>query len=215
MSYLARVKKKDYENLSATNIQKVIMLLEQEKPITKKEACQILNISYNTARLNKILDEFDEREKYVAKRKATNKGKRAATYEITEAITNYLRGDSISEIATGLYRSAGFVRAILDKVGVPQRPASAEERTGPCMIPESCVSKEFSEGEKVWSATYHAPAIIDAEAEVENKYESKGYRVYILEKSEEAVGGFYAYQLACELGKLSHLEKYGVDLNKI
>jgi len=109
------VKKKDYENLSATNIQKVIMLLEQEKPITKKEACQILNISYNTARLNKILDEFDEREKYVAKRKATNKGKRAATYEITEAITNYLRGDSISEIATGLYRSAGFVRAILDK----------------------------------------------------------------------------------------------------
>jgi hypothetical protein len=83
------------------------------------------------------------------------------------------------------------------------------------MIPESCVSKEFSEGEKVWSATYHAPAIIDAEAEVESKYESKGYRVYILEKSEEAVGGFYAYQLACELGKLSHLEKYGVDLNKI
>ena len=50
---------------------------------------------------------------------------------------------------------------------------------------------------------------------MKNKYESKGYRVYILEKSEETVGGFYAYQLACELGKLSHLEKYGVDLNKI
>ena len=209
------MKKRAYENLSAANIQKVIELLGQEKPITKKEACEVLSISYNTARLNKIIDEFQEREKYVAKRKATNKGKRAATYEITEAITNYLQGESISEIATGLYRSAGFVRSILDKVGVPQRPASAEERTGPCMIPESCVSKEFSEGEKVWSATYHAPAIIDSETEVENKYESKGYRVYILEKSEETVGGFYAYQLACELGKLSHLEKYGVDLNKI
>ena len=73
MSYLARVKKKDYENLSATNIQKVIMLLEQEKPITKKEACQILNISYNTARLNKILDEFDERERAL---KAFNKRKK-------------------------------------------------------------------------------------------------------------------------------------------
>jgi len=210
------VKKKDYENLSATNIQKVIMLLEQEKPITKKEACQILNISYNTARLNKILDEFDEREKYVAKRKATNKGKRATTYEITEAVTNYLRGESISKIATGLYRSAGFVRAILDKVGVPQRPASAEERAGPCMIPENCVADSFSSGEKVWSAGYHAPAIVDEEVKVKNKYESKGYRVYILERTEDdTVGGFYAFVLACELGKLSHLEEYGVNLSKI
>jgi hypothetical protein len=192
------------------------MLLEQENPITKKEACQILNISYNTPRLNKILDEFDEREKYVAKRKATNKGKRAAEYEITEAITNYLQGESISEIATGLYRSAGFVRSILDRVGVPQRPASAEDRAGPCMIPENCVADSFNSGEKVWSAKYHAPAIVETEVEVKTQYESKGYRVYVLEKTEDGiVGGFYAFVLACELGKLSHLEEYGVNLNKI
>lgn len=189
--------------------------MDQEKPITKKEACQILSISYNTTRLNKIIAEFQERETYVAKRKATNKGKRAAGYEITEAITNYLQGESISEIATGLYRSAGFVRSILDRVGVPQRPASAEERTGPCILPENCVAESFNSGEKVWSARYHAPAIVDQEIEVNNKYESNGYRVYILEKTEGAVGGFYAYVLACELGKLSHLEEYGVNLNKI
>lgn len=213
---MSKVKKRSYENLSAANIQKVIMLLEQENPITKKEACQILNISYNTPRLNKILDEFDEREKYVAKRKATNKGKRAAEYEITEAITNYLQGESISEIATGLYRSAGFVRSILDRVGVPQRPASAEDRAGPCMIPENCVADSFNSGEKVWSAKYHAPAIVETEVEVKTQYESKGYRVYVLEKTEDdIVGGFYAFVLACELGKLSHLEEYGVNLNKI
>ena len=189
--------------------------MDQEKPITKKEACQILSISYNTTRLNKIIAEFQERETYVAKRKATNKGKRAAGYEITEAITNYLQGESISEIATGLYRSAGFVRSILDRVGVPQRPASAEERAGPCILPENCVAESFNSGEKVWSARYHAPAIVDQEIEVNNKYESNGYRVYILEKTEGAVGGFYAYVLACELGKLSHLEEYGVNLNKI
>ena len=175
-----------------------------------------MNISYNTPRLNKILDEFDEREKYVAKRKATNKGKRAAEYEITEAITNYLQGESISEIATGLYRSAGFVRSILDRVGVPQRPASAEDRAGPCMIPENCVADSFNSGEKVWSAKYHAPAIVETEVEVKTQYESKGYRVYILERTEDdIVGGFYAFVLACELGKLSHLEEYGVNLNKI
>jgi hypothetical protein len=212
---LPKVKKRAYENLSTENIQKVIKLLDQEKPITKKEACQILSISYNTTRLNKIIVEFQERETYVAKRKATNKGKRAAGYEITEAITNYLQGESISEIATGLYRSSGFVRSILDRVGVPQRPASAEERAGPCILPENCVAESFNSGEKVWSARYHAPAIVDQEIEVNNKYESNGYRVYILEKTEGAVGGFYAYVLACELGKLSHLEEYGVNLNKI
>ena len=210
------MKKRAYENLSAANIQKVIELLRQEKPITKKEACEVLSISYNTTRLNKIIAEFEERQEYVAKRKATNKGKRAAGYEITEAITNYLQGESISEIATGLYRSSGFVRSILDRVGVPQRPASVEERAGPCMIPENCVAESFNSGEKVWSARYHAPAIVEAEVEVKEQYESKGYRVYILQKTEDnTVGGFYAFVLACELGKLSHLEEYGVNLNKI
>ena len=213
---MARVKKKDYENLTAVNIEKVLGLLSKtEKPITKKEACEILNISYNTTRLNKIIVEYQERKAYVADRKATNKGKRAASYEITEAITSYLQGASVSEIAAGLYRSSGFVRAILDRVGVPQRPVSVEERTAPSIIPDSCVSAEFLAGEKVWSAAYHAPAIVDEEVEVKNKYESKGYRVYILEKSEETVGGFYAYVLACELGRLSHLEEYGVNLSKI
>jgi len=218
----------------------VIGLLSQEKAITKKEACEILNISYNTTRLNKIITEFQERKEYVAKRKATNKGKKAQAYEITEAITNYLQGESISEIAAGLYRSAGFVRsildrvgvpheiaaglyrssgfvrAILDRVGVPQRPASQEERVQPSIIPENCVADTFNPGEKVWSAKYHAPAIVDAEITVKNNYESKGYRVYILENTEnDTVGGYYAFVLACELGKLSHLEEYGVNLNKI
>ena len=127
-----------------------------------------------------------------------------------------MQGESISEIATGLYRSAGFVRSILDRVGVPQRPASAEERAGPCMIPENCVADTFNPGEKVWSAKYHAPAIVDAEVEVKEQYESRGYRVYILENTEnDTVGGYYAFVLACELGKLSHLEEYGVNLSKI
>ena len=194
----------------------MIGLLSQEKAITKKEACEILNISYNTTRLNKIITEFQERKEYIAKRKATNKGKKAQTYEITEAITNYLQGESISEIAAGLYRSSGFVRAILDRVGVPQRPASQEERVQPSIIPENCVADTFNPGEKVWSAKYHAPAIVDAEITVKNNYESKGYRVYILENTEnDTVGGYYAFVLACELGKLSHLEEYGVNLNKI
>ena len=45
------VKKKSHEKLDSANIQRVIDLLEQDEPITKKEACEMLNIRYNTTRL--------------------------------------------------------------------------------------------------------------------------------------------------------------------
>ena len=51
-----RIKK--HENLTKANIAKVIDLLEAEKPITKKEACSILNITYNTTRLGNIITEY-------------------------------------------------------------------------------------------------------------------------------------------------------------
>ena len=51
-----RIKK--HENLTKANIAKVIDLLEAEKPITKKEACGILNITYNTTRLGNIITEY-------------------------------------------------------------------------------------------------------------------------------------------------------------
>ena len=79
------MKKKEYEKLTPSNIQHVIELLSKERPITKKEACEILNISYNTTRLNKIIDEFTERNEYRAKRKAQLKGSRATKEEIKEA----------------------------------------------------------------------------------------------------------------------------------
>ena len=149
-----------------------------------------------------------------------NKGKKAQPHEIQAAIMSYLQGENVSEIAKSLYRSAGFVKSILERIGVPQRPPSVEERNQSAFLPDSCVAEEFIPDEKVWSAKYHSPAIIDKEVEVENKYESKGYSVYILEKTEgvEAellIGGFYAYALACELGKLTHLEQYGVNLKRI
>ena len=72
-----RIKKKDHENLSDINIQKVIGLLNGTYPISKKEACGILNITYNTTRLQRIIDEFEETQTYREKRKAQNKGKAA------------------------------------------------------------------------------------------------------------------------------------------
>jgi hypothetical protein len=125
----------------------------------------------------------------------------------------------VSEIAQGLYRSSGFVKGILDRVGVPTRPAAVEDRKGYAFLPDKCVSQEFSSGETVWSAFYHAPAVVEKEAhemDYVKKYSSKCYYIYVWENTEELVrGGYYAASLACDLGKLTHLEEYGINLEKI
>jgi len=236
------VKKKEHENLSKENIKRVLSLLsptDGSKSISKKEACEMLNISYNTTRLDKIIEEFREREQYIAKRKASNRGKPASNTEIAEAVTSYLQGSSISVIAKSLYRSPAFIKNILDKVGVPERPSNKEGKLEYDYIPEECASENFKKGEIVWSARYHSVARIEEEltqeyqarhrgmgtTDYEKKYGTKCYSVYIMKEmhvdSSDSFfprvesGGFHAYALAYDLGKLEHLKQYGVDLTRL
>jgi hypothetical protein len=223
---VARVKKKEHENLSESNLQKVISLLEPtdttKKPITKKDACGLLNISYNTTRLAKIIAEFKEKQAYIAEQKAKRRGKSATDYEIQQAVEDYLNGDNYATIAKRLFRSSGFVKGIIERVGVPQRPASHVVGE-PDYLPDSCISDEFQKGEIVWSAKYHRPAKIDAEVESKGDHLGRVYRIYILESVEDpgpwfghvTKGGYYAYQPAYDLGKLEHLQKYGVSFDRI
>ena len=228
-----RLKKKDHENLSDTNIRKVIELLSGQAPISKKEACSILNIAYNTTRLQRIIDDFEETQAYRNKRKLQNKGKAATKDEVADAITRFLSGDPISEIASGLYRSSGFIKAIIERVGVPQKQEGIYD-----YLPEECVAEDFAHGEIVWSAKYHGPAIIKHELSIdyqaekpglkdvnyEKKYGSKAYDIWVIEKIDDDYsdrwttatgGGFNATALAYDLGKLDHLKEYGVDLSRI
>ena len=144
---VTRVKKKSYENLSKANIEKVIALLNPNtsapasgststdsstlKPITKKEACDILNIAYNTSRLSKIIEDYDEQKAYVKKRKAGLRGRPASDAEIAEACTSFLGGHTISDISKRLFRAPAFIRSLLERVGVPARPNNKEERLDP------------------------------------------------------------------------------------
>jgi hypothetical protein len=236
------VKKKEHENLSKESVKRVISLLfpdTGEKAISKKEACEILNISYNTTRLDKIIEEYKEKEAYTAKRKLANKGKPATNAEISDAVVSYLQGSSVSVIAKSLYRSPAFVKALLARVGVPERPANKESKLGYDYIPEGCAAETFSEGEIVWSAKYHAVARVDKElsseyqnkmpglafTDYEKKYASKCYSIYVMKDmnvdSSDTFfprvesGGFCAYSLAYDLGKLEHLKQYGVDLSRL
>ena len=231
------VKKKSHENLSDENIAKVIDLLAAEKPITKKEACGILNISYNTTRLTKIIDVHVADIAYRSALLAKNRGKPASNLEIKEIITEYLQGISVAQIAAGVFRSTGFVKAVIENVGVPKRGANAEEKSHVNLIPEQCIAESFEIGELVWSARYHTIACIRseitpdytkrmkgiAETDYATKYLGKVYTVYVTEEvtGENSLfpavtsGGFFASVAAYDLGSLQHLTTYGVELQKI
>lgn len=219
---MARVKKKQHEKLTSANVSKVIGLLEQSKPITKKEACQLLNISYNTTRLGKIIAEHKEKEAFVAKRKSQNRGKPATKEEIRDAITEYLSGENYANISKRLFRSSGFVKSIIERVGVPQK-LSGDAKRQYDYLPENCVSETFVSGQIVWSAKYHATAQIIKETPAKADYLGKTYKIYVIESIDASDsffpfverGGFYAFQPAVDLGSLEHLKDFGVDLTKI
>ena len=230
---MRRLKKKDHENLSEANIQKVINLLNDKTPISKKEACSILNIAYNTTRLQRIIDDYEDKVSYRELRKKQNRGRAATSTEISEAVERFLAGDSIAEIASGLFRSPAFVKGIIERVGVPQKQEGAVD-----YLPDECCTEEFAEGDLVWSARYHSPAIIEKEMSVnyqaenlgftdvnyEKKYDSKCYAIWVLQSHDEdaddlwarvKTGGFNAYSLAYDLGKLEHLQQYGVSISRL
>ena len=182
------VKRKEGESLTDANIKKVISLLNSSPAITKKEACSILNISYNTSRLNSIIEEFEERQQYIKTRKTQKRGRPADKAELGDMIERYLSGESFSDISKATYRSVAFVKSHLERIGVPER-VQGEERIGIEYLPDECVAEEFRDGEIAWSAKYHAPCeIIREESKKEmylEKYGSIAYTVWIREPSEE------------------------------
>jgi|TARA_R110000824_G_scaffold163952_7_gene339910 hypothetical protein len=228
------IRAKSYEDLSAVNIRRVLTALEEGA--TKKVACEMLRISYNTTRLNNIIEEFDVEQARIADRKARNKGKMAQRHEIQRAITDYIEGDNITDIAKNLYRSSSFVKGIIDRVGVPRRPVG-DEKASEVMLPDACIKEEFHEGEIAWSSKYHMPCVVGKEYTLEYQesmpglgninYEAKYgcklysiycYNLYAYDESIKTIGwwsgrkklGFSSHQLAHSLGSLEHLQQYGV-----
>ena len=215
------VKKKSHENLTETNIEHVYTLLNGDSPITKKEACSILNIAYNTTRLNKIIQDYLETVEYREMRKSQNKGRGATEAEIKSTVEMYLEGDNVTTIAKALYRSPAFIKGIIDRLGVPQKLAESDyEGRRNAMLPEQCVAEEFEVGERVWAVRQNYPAVIKRELEPE-KAEERGFRLYLvdtIEATQEDLKDTYFPHLAYagkqyalgsyEIGSLRHLQQY-------
>ena len=193
------IRKSAEEKLSDSNIAKVITLLEAEKPITKKEACAILNIKYNTSRLGDIIEQYKVKATKDAEQRAKKRGKPATEDEISYILQAYLEGNTIDSISDRTYRSADFVKQILNKHACPIR-ARSHNYFKPELIPEEAMRMEFKVGDTVYSARYDSVARIDKEVK------PGIYRIWL--KAEKWLQ--FAYQEAAELASLEHMQKLGV-----
>lgn len=192
------------EKLTDTNIAKVIRLLEAEKPITKKDACAILNISYNTTRLGNIIEKYKEKKEAEKARRAAKRGKPVTLEEIQYIADSYLSGEPIDTISKSISRNPQFVVAVVDKYGIPKRKSSPDY-FHPELIPDSAVRNRFSVGEKVHSARYDSMATIKAEFTHKEGYV---YRVWLEDERWQQ----FAYQPAWELASLEHLREIGIKI---
>jgi hypothetical protein len=197
------------ELMTDANIAKVIRLLEPteegKKPITKKDACQMLGMSYNTTRLGTIIEEYKQKQIRTAQRKSQLRGKPATQEEKVFIITEYLNGETVDAISKMTYRSSRFIKDILEGNSVPIRvPGSSY--FSPELIPDGAIRDRFKIGEVVYSSRYDSTARIDAE----QKSEKYGwvYRIWLLADKWQQ----NAYQEASELASLEHLREMGVRI---
>jgi hypothetical protein len=198
------------ELMTDANIARVIKLLEPAeegvKPITKKDACQILGMAYNTTRLGTIIEQYKQKAKRTAERKAQLRGKPVTQDEIQYIISEYLSGEPIDGISKSTYRSAAIIKGVLEKYSVPIR-VPGHSYFNPQLIPDGAVRERFKIGEIVYSARYDSTARIDSERENHPKH-GWIYGIWLL--SEKCLHS--AYQPASELASLEHLREIGVKI---
>lgn len=197
------IKKQEHERLDDATIARVVCLLEDEKPITKKAACEILNIRYNPKRLNNIIQEYKDKIEFRKKRYAANKGKPFTDLELKELVADYLNGESMANIANSLYRSVHLIKHKIKELNLPERSKKPTYQN-PDLIPDEAVSKSFSQGELVWSARYNAVAEIQT-----LNIETGALRIWVFGKHNE-----FAYQPWWELGKLEAVKRFGLTYDK-
>ena len=189
-------------DVSPEKYQEVITYLEQGG--TKKAACEMLGIAYNTKRLGQLLEDFvdgQERDKRLRKEKR----KQALTNsELVGMITDYLSGESLSELSDRYYRSINYIKYHLEKHGAMLRSYEKIDELNPPILPDLTFREDFEVGEYVWSAKYGSPAKVCA------KYKDS-YRILVQNERER----HYAYQPYWELGSLQHLKDLGVNISAL
>ncbi len=167
--------------MTPANIERVIALLEPtdgSKPGTKKLACEMLGMAYNTTRLGTIIENYKDKQAKEKARRAELRGKPATEDDIKYVISEYLEGATIDGISTSLYRSANFVRKILEDNAVPIR-VMGHSYNNPQEVPADAVRERFVVGTKAYSMRYDSKCLIEKEI-FDTRNLGYIYRVWLL-----------------------------------
>jgi hypothetical protein len=196
------------ELMTDANIAKVIRLLEPSeegtKPITKKDACQILGMAYNTTRLAAVIQQYKDKQARDKKFRQEKRGKPITEGELQYIIQEYLGGEPIDGISKQIYRSPALVKQVLENNSVPIR-TPGHSYFNPQLIPEGAVRERFKVGEVVYSARYDTLAKITSE-QLSPKH-GWIYSMWLKGNWQQN-----AYQPAYELASLEHLRTLGVKI---
>lgn len=182
------IRVKEGEDLSPAKIKEVIGQLTKDKPITKKDACAMLNIAYNTTRLNKIITEYQETQEYHARRKKELRNKPLTKEDIGYIISSYLEEGNLSILIETTHRSLNVIKRVLNKYNIPLRDASITYHN-PINLPEEAIIEEYNLDDLVYSARYDEPAYISKS--VDNDGLGKVYRIWLIKSEQYACQPFY------------------------
>lgn len=207
------------ERLTPDNIERVIAALnptDGSKPVTKTVACAMLNIKYNTSRLDKILTDYQTKKARTKQLRDARKGVPLTKSDIQNVIEEILLGYPISKIAESMYRSTSLIKRTVEEVGIPGYNDDDEETFG--LFPEQCIASEFDvpirdasgaiiiDGEVAYYPKKDCLVIIDML--VSDKNPMNLYRVY-----DKDIGYHHVY--SGDLASLKHLQEYGVNFDKL
>lgn len=145
------------DEIPEAKIRQAIWMLKQKK--TKKSICEHLGISYNTKRLDNIINDFKERED--REKRLKEKAKNSPISDSTKKliIKAYLDGDAQSNIAKQFYLSPQRVKKILLENNVPIR---ARKKSAPAQTEHIVQDLEvkFKKDEKVFFGELNAFASV-------------------------------------------------------
>ena len=196
-----QMKIKDHEKLDDSNIASVLEALEAEKPITKKLACERLNIAYNTTRLGKIIQQYKDRIEMDAKMRSKLKGTMLSDNEKRTILEMYVTGESVAAISKATYRSRVNITNFLHEEHIPNCGGKSTYHKNVPMIPAGAIRQDYEPDDLVFAARYNCLALI-VKLFKEDREHGPVYSIYLLGSHQER-----AYQPFYELGNLTQLQK--------